>query len=55
MTSPVTQYDTFSTTRRGKRIVGKMSTSYSQLMSNVFSGYHIDTCFGTAKFSLVRR
>jgi hypothetical protein len=50
-TDPYTTTYTISTKKSGKNITGKLALSYSMLASNVFAGYHILTCYGTASFT----
>ena len=45
-----TRHYTFSSRKRGKKIVGKLALSYSQTMPHSWGGFKLETCFGTATY-----
>jgi hypothetical protein len=51
----ITRHYSIETHRKGNKVTGKLAVNFSLLVSNTFSGYHIDTCYGTANFSVRKK
>ena len=45
-----TRHYTFSSKKKGRKIVGKLVLSYSRTVPAVVSSWKIETCFGSASF-----